>query len=612
MNAPYRPSTSEPAAVEVQRRDNGEILLSCPYQIGEIPQDMVQLLLERAEQFPERVLIAEQNLQGEWVHLTYADAVRQCRSVAQWLISKGASIEKPLVILSNSSINHFLMAWGALFARVPYTPVSMSYSTVKGAYPKLEAVLDVVKPGFVFAEALSVHSDALQNIQFDTAQVELIAVQDDGAATVNFSDLLATHATDAVDDSIQKINHDTITRYMFTSGSTGMPKGVIHTHGMSCYLLASSNGLQGDKDLELGTRVLDWMPWSHVGAGVMRVAMIIDAAGSIYLDTGKPVPGEFDKTIANLKTVKPTQYVGAPLGWAMLADALEKDDAFAATFYQDLRVTASGSAAMPASLAKRLDDLAVKYTGMRYPSGTSLLSTEVSCGLSRYWTCEDTSVIGLPTPSVTVKLVPFGQKYEIRILSPGTTPGYLNEPEKTRKAFDEEGFFKMGDAVSFFDAQDAAKGLVFAGRVAEEFKLQTGTWVSAGTLRAEVVTAASPYVRDAVICGLNETYVSVLMWPNIESCGALAESNDPNVIVEHAKVLQAVSHGIAEHNAKNPNSSKRIARFLMMSAPPDAGAYEITDKGYVNQGEVIVRRASEVARLYQTQPDSGVVVLSEA
>jgi len=380
---------------------------------------------------------------------------------------------------------------------------------------------------------------------------------------------------------------------------------------MSCYLLASTNGLQGDKNLELDTRVLDWMPWSHVGAGVMRIATIIDAAGSIYLDTGKPVPGQFDKTIENLKTVQPTQYVGAPLGWAMLVDALEKDDVFAALFYQYLRVTASGSAAMPASLAKRLDDLAVKYTGMRYPSGTSLLSTEVSCGLSRYWTCEDTSVIGLPTPSVTVKLVPFGQKYEIRVLSPGTTPGYLNEPEKTRNAFDEEGFFKMGDAVSFFDPDDAAKGLVFAGRVAEEFKLQTGTWVSAGTLRAEVVTAASPYVRDAVICGLNETYVSAMLWPNIETCAALAGSSDPAVIYQDTKVLQAVSRGIAEHNANNPSSSKRIARFLIMAAPADPGAYEITDKGYVNQGEVLQRRASEVARLYNAQPDSGVVILSE-
>ena len=611
MNAPYRPAASEPAAVDVQRRDNGEILLSCPYPIGALPLDMAQLFIERAEQFPDRVLIAEQNSEGQWLQLTYSDAVRQCRSVAQWLINQGASIEKPLAILSNSSINHFLMAWGALFARVPYTPVSVSYSTVKGAYSKLQAVLDVVKPAFVFAENLSVHNDALQSIQFDIAQIKLIAVAADAAAAVSFADLLATAATDAVDRSIQKINHDTITRYMFTSGSTGMPKGVIHTHGMSCYLLASTNGLQGDKNLELDTRVLDWMPWSHVGAGVMRIATIIDAAGSIYLDTGKPVPGQFDKTIENLKTVQPTQYVGAPLGWAMLVDALEKDDVFAALFYQYLRVTASGSAAMPASLAKRLDDLAVKYTGMRYPSGTSLLSTEVSCGLSRYWTCEDTSVIGLPTPSVTVKLVPFGQKYEIRVLSPGTTPGYLNEPEKTRNAFDEEGFFKMGDAVSFFDPDDAAKGLVFAGRVAEEFKLQTGTWVSAGTLRAEVVTAASPYVRDAVICGLNETYVSAMLWPNIETCAALAGSSDPAVINQDTKVLQAVSRGIAEHNANNPSSSKRIARFLIMAAPADPGAYEITDKGYVNQGEVLQRRASEVARLYNAQPDSGVVILSE-
>jgi feruloyl-CoA synthase len=420
---------------------------------------------------------------------------------------------------------------------------------------------------------------------------------------------MATEATAEVNDSIERIKPETVTRYMFTSGSTGMPKAVIHTHGMSCAFIASEQGLQENEPDETGTRVLEWMPWSHVGGGVMRLTMIIAAGGALWLDTGKPLPGKFQKTLDNLPTARPNIYAGAPFGWSMITDALEADAELAELFFKDITSMDYGSAAMPQALAQRINALSMKYTGERIPMKTSLLSTEVMTCLRRYWITENLAVIGLPMPGVELKLIPFGSKFELRVRGNGVSPGYYRDPEKTREAFDEDGFFKMGDAVVFADPEDPAQGLCFAGRVHEEFKLQTGTWVSAGTLRADVVTAASPYLKDVVICGLNQTYITVLAWPNLAACAALAGSEDPVEICASKSVKEAVSAGLAIYNANNRGSSRRIKRFLLLAEPPDPGAFEIADKGYINQGEVQRRRSTEVARLYADPPDAEVVVL---
>jgi feruloyl-CoA synthase len=597
-------------AVNIEARSNGELLLTSPYPLGNKVRSTAHILLERAEQYPDRTLLAQRESDG-WKHLTYAEAVSGAQRVAQWLIDKGASTEHPLAILSGSSINHFLRAWGAIFARVPYVPVSLSYSTVTGAYPKLNAVLETVKPGFIFAEQVNQHGDALASIDFSLDSSTLIACDSTGSNQVDvlWEDIIGTEATEDVDQSIGAIDHDTVSRYMFTSGSTGMPKGVIVTHGMTCHLLASAEALRDKPDPGIPTRVLDWMPWSHVGAGVMRLTNIINVAGSIYLDTGKPVPEEFHKTLENLRAVKPTQFSGAPLGWSMLVDALESDDELARLFYTNIRSMQSGSAAMPDALAERIQALNIKYTGQRFPFGTSLLSTEVHVCLSRYWPCERSDVVGLPGPGVEIKLVPLGEKYEMRVRGPGTTPGYLNDQDKTRDSFDEEGFFKMGDAVRFADPTDPSAGLCFAGRVAEEFKLITGTWVSAGTLRAHAVTATSPYVRDVVVCGINENFVGLLIWPNLRNCARLARTDKPDEIIESSAVREAIAAGLRSHNESNRGSSRFIRRFLLLAEPPDQGAHEITDKGYVNQGAVQERRANDVARLFTDSPDEAIVEL---
>ncbi len=596
--------------VDVTTRPGGELVLRCPVPPAPTPSNMIDVFLGQAAAHGERTVVAERDDDGRWQHLTYAEAVDGCRRVAQWLLDRGASVERPLVILSPASRLHFLMAWGAQMARVPYCPVSVPYSTVTGAFPKLRWVLERVGPGFVFAEDLAVHRRALDTITPDSDLGRLLGraafITGQGAdATIGIAELLATEATEEVDASIAAIEPETVTRYMFTSGSTGMPKGVIQTQGMHAAFLATMRAFDEEHTRSGEVRVLDWMPWSHTGAGVMRINSIIADGGSVYLDTGRPLPGQFDATVQNMTEVRPTTYSGSPLGWSVLIDALEADDELAARFFADVTSFAFGSAAMPDALAARIQRLAVRHTGAPVLLTTSLLSTEVSAGLMRWWPTEDHDVIGLPGPGADIKLIPVGDnRYEIRARGLGVTRGYVGDPEATRAAFDDEGYFRMGDAVRFADPDDPMRGLCFAGRVAEDFKLISGTWVQAGALRSQVVAAASPYVRDVVVCGLNEADVALLIWPNPEQCRALAGEDHP---AASDAVRAAIASGLARHNEANPASSTRIARFLLLEDPPDPGAHEITDKGYVNQRAVQDHRRADVARLYSVPPDSAVV-----
>lgn len=608
---PYRPPSRIPA-VDIEERPSGELVLTCPYTPMPTPSNVVEVFIQRATDFPDRTVVAERDADGEWQHLRYGEAAERCRRVAQWLLDHGASVEKPLVILSSSSRQHFLMAWGAQMAGVPYCPVSVSYSTVVGAYPKLRWVLERVGPAFVFAEDLSLHEAALDTVDADTdlgrlLEAATIITGDGQGDTLGIDVLLQTEPTDAVDAAIAAITHDTVTRYMFTSGSTGMPKGVKQTQGMHMAFLGAMRAFDENPLIAEEVRVLDWMPWSHTGAGVMRLNSIILEGGSVFLDEGRPVPGQFDATVRNLPEVRPTTYSGSPLGWSVLVDALEASSELAEMFFANVRSFAFGSAAMPSALAARIQRLAIQYTGEPVLLTTSLLSTEVSAGIMRWWPTEDHDVIGLPAPGADIKLLPVGDnRYEIRARGVGVTPGYVNDPAATEAAFDDEGYFRMGDAVRFADPSDPSRGICFAGRVSEDFKLMSGTWVQAGSLRSQVLASISPYGRDAVVCGLNETDVTLLIWPNLDQCRSLAGGEHP---ARSADVRAAIAAGLMAHNESNPASSTRIARFLLLEEPPDPGAYEITDKGYVNQRAVQDRRADEVTRLYAENPDVDVVVV---
>ena len=609
--------------VDIEERANGDLILTCPIPPRVVSENVVDILLDRAAQHPDRTLIAEHdgsdnNDGGDWQHLSYGDAVQGARRVAQWLLSQGASTERPLAILSDRSRQHFLMSWGAMLAGVPCCPISVPYSTIPGAFPKLAWVLETVRPAFIYAEDPAIHQAAVAAIDPESEAGSVLASAHFVAGettpiperwTTGFGDVIATEPTAEVDEAIARINDDTITRYIFTSGSTGMPKGVIQNHGMHRAFLGAMTAFDEpeDADGDTETRVLDWMPWSHTAAGVMRANLMLHKGGSIYLDTGRPVPGRFDPTIANLATVKPTTYSGSPAGWAMLVEALEADDDLAATFFANASSFGFGAAAMPNSLAERLQRLAVRHQGEPILLTTSLLSTEVSVGVMRWWPTDDHRVLGLPAPGAELKLVPLGDgRYEIRPRGPGVTPGYLNNPAATAAAFDDEGWFRMGDAVRFVDPEAPHLGLTFAGRVTEDFKLLSGTWVQAGALRSQVVAAGSPYIRDAVICGLNKDDVTALIWLNEAKCQALDPDTNPS---RSSAVRAAITQGLADHNKANGASSTRIARCLILDDPPDMSRNEVTEKGYVNQRAVQDNRSAQVERLYQDNPDPAVIVV---
>ncbi|MCB1645064.1 MAG: AMP-binding protein [Pseudomonadales bacterium] len=619
----------EPAIV-LEHRANGEILLTSPYEPAVPAQSIPHVLIASAQRQPDRALLAQRTGTGEWVALSYADAVAQCRSVAAGLLARKLGQQDAVAVLSARSFGHFVFAFGAMMAAVPVTPVSAPYSLLSTDHAKLKHIAGLLSPAVIVVDNLTDFQPALSALQQAglISKTEIVSLAEEtadqafGCKVSSLSDWLTVTDDDAVDRSLAALSHETVARYMFTSGSTGMPKAVIYTQGQMCHSIAMPAGLNrpGSDSGDLvppGSRVLEWMPWSHTGAGVMRLNSVIAGCGTIYFDTGRPVPGEYEETLRNMREVSPTVLSGAPVGYAMLADALEKDEALSRQVFGSISSLAFGSAAMAPSLYDRLQALSVKATGERIGITSSLASTEVTGVTQVYWPMENPGTIGLPIPGVQIKLVPVGDKLEIRVKGGSVTRGYYKDPEKTASAFDEEGFFCMGDAVRFVDPERPEAGLAFDGRVAEEFKLLTGTWVSAGTLRTQVAGCCSPWVRDAIICGLNEAFVAVMLWPNLNACRNLTDiapaardTADAAVLaaaaVKSGELVAHIRSALQSHNTLHTGSSTRIARFLLLEEPPSMDGNELTEKGYINQRATQLRRAAEVARLFVEAPDAGV------
>jgi len=609
---PFKPLPQLPPKIYSQRRADGSFIIRSLYDLGQMHRSIAHLLEQRASEHPARNLLAQRTPQGPWRFITYGEMNQRASAIAQALLDRGMGPDTPLLILSGNSIEHAAMMLGALKARVPAAPVSVAYSLFSSDHGKLRHVAALTKPKMIFVDNGPAYAKALRALDLTGIEVVTLVPAPDLKST-SFEDLCQTNAGPAVQASMDKINHDTVAKYLFTSGSTGMPKGVIQTHGMMCAVVAGGESLRAEeKDPNEITESLEWMPWNHISAGNIGFNGNLNSGGTIYLDSGKPVPGMFDETIRNLREVAPLVFGSAPIAFSMLADAMERDDALRDKFFSKLRYMGYGGATLSDDLYTRMQALAIKATGNRIALTTMYGATETQGITVVHWITERVGLIGLPLPGVTLKLVPNGQKLEVRVKGPTVTPGYLNRPDLTEAAFDEEGFYKLGDAAKFVDPLEPAKGLIFDGRVTEDFKLSSGTWVSVGTLRADVIAAVSPLIQDCVVAGLDKEYIAVLAWPNMQAAREICAESDmttPDEILRSKQVVEFVRERLAKHNKGAGGSSGKVARIMLMSEPPSIDGHEITDKGYVNQRATLDRRAKLVDALYAKTPMPDVIVV---
>jgi feruloyl-CoA synthase len=490
---------------------------------------------------------------------------------------------------------------------VPVAPVSIAYSLMSADHGKLRHVFETTAPKMIFAEQGSMYARALAALPLDGVEV-VTAIRGTGRNDTPFEALLRTNAGPAVAASLDKIDHGTVAKYLFTSGSTGMPKGVIQTHGMMCAVIAAQDALRTEEpDPSEIPESLEWMPWNHISAGNIGFNGNLHAGGTVRLDAGKPVAGLFDETIRNLRDVAPLTFGSAPIAFGWLADAMERDPELRDQFFSKLRYAGYGGATLSQDIYERFQALAIAATGQRIPLTTMYGATETQGVTVVHWITERVGLIGLPLPGITIKLVPNGTKLEVRVKGPTVTPGYLKRPDLTKAAFDEEGFYSLGDAARFVDEANPEKGLVFDGRVTEDFKLDSGTWVSTGTLRARAVAAASPLLFDCVVCGRDKPFVGLLAWPSLMAAKEITGVATAEEAIRHPKIRDFLRARFAEYNKTNSGSSTRIRRILLMAEPPSVDGHEITDKGYVNQRATLERRKALAETLYEKAPPEEVI-----
>ncbi|MCB9997967.1 MAG: AMP-binding protein [Methylobacteriaceae bacterium] len=611
--APFKPIDFLPREIDAERRANGEIILRQRIPLNEYQRCIPLYLAKWAEERPDQTWLAQRRGPDRaWKRVSYAQAKRDVDAVTQALIDMKLTPEQPVAILSGNSIEHALMTQAAMQAGVPAAPVSPAYSLMSQDHAKLRYIFDLIKPGLVMVQDGVAFGKALKALDLTGVTVVHVDRAPEGIPSIAWSDLVATKRTDAVDRTLAAVGPKSVGKLLFTSGSTGMPKAVINTQEMMCANVVMGQMTRKRKESDPRMVVLDWLPWNHTMGGNAGFHALLAEGGTLYIDDGRPVPGMFDETLRNLKEISPTYYTNVPAGFAVLATALENDDALAKSFFKDLGILGYGGATLPDDLYTRMQRLAVKYTGHRIVFFTGWGSTETApTATSTYWETERVGLIGLPHPGVELKMVPAGPKYEMRIRSVIVTPGYYRQPDLTAKAFDEEGYYKIGDAGTFVDADEPAKGLIFAGRVVEDFKLTSGTFVHVGSLRVAAIAAASPVIQDALVAGQDREFVALLAWPNLEACRLVAGKVDaPLSDLVHDPAIKAhLQKSLHTHNAQSQGSSMRIARVMLMTEPPSIDGNELTDKGYINQRAALERRNALVERLYAQSPDEDVIVV---
>jgi len=596
-----------PARVLAERRPDGALVLSSPHPLGAYPRHVVDRLRHWAEVAPDRIFLADRLDEGRALRsVTYAEARRLVDRLAQALLDRGLSPARPLLILSENGIDHALLALAAMTAGVPVAPASTAYSLVSTDLAKIRGIADVLTPGLIWAHDGARYARALTALAPSGAT--LVASRGATGAVLPLDALLQSEPGDALEAHFTEQTPDTVAKVLFTSGSTGVPKGVINTQRMICSNQAAIQ-VAWPFLRERPPVVLDWLPWSHTFGGNHNFNLVLCNGGSLHVDDGKPTPELAARTVENLRAVSPTLYFNVPRGYDVLLPFLERDATLRDAFFGDLDALFYAAASLPPPLWERLEAASLASRGELVLMLSAWGSTETSpMATSVHWRIRRAGVIGLPAAGTTIKLAPSGSRppggtppdprLELRVKGPNVTPGYWRRPDLTAAAFDEEGFFRMGDAGKLVDPDDAAQGLAFDGRIAEDFKLASGTWVHVGALRTAAVAAGAPLVEDAIVAGLDREDVGLLVFLNPVAGRDLCPGVPPAELGDRAEVRAFLAAAYRRYNAENGGSSQRIARVLVLAEPPSIDADEITDKGYINQRAVLERRAARVEQLY--------------
>jgi feruloyl-CoA synthase len=617
-DAPTSTLRFAPPEIDVIDRDDGSRILRSPRTLDPYAEDLAKVLRQQADAIGDRVFLAERNTGGGWTELGYAEVATRSSGVSQALLDRGlrgllGEKSSTILILSDNGIDHALLQLGAMQIGVITVPISPLYSLASKDHSKLRYIFDLISPAMIYARNGRQFEKSLLVLDLKDTQVVVSEDPPDAVHATLFSDLLDTRPTAAVDDAIDRIGPETIAKILFTSASTGMPKGVINTQRMLCANQQSMR--QAWPFLEDRPPViLDWLPWNHTFGGNHNFNMMLINGGSLYIDNGKPTPGLIERTVRNLKDISPTIYFNVPRGYDMLVPYLERDEEARDGLFRELDMLFYAAASLPQYLWDRLEALSIRSRGKRVVMASGWGCTESApMATLVHFPIARAGIIGLPPPGIELKLVPVDGKTEIRIKGPNVTPGYWKDSEMTRRAFDNDGFLCIGDAGKLADPNDPCKGIVFDGRLTENFKLMSGCWVNVGELRWTIVEACAPIVQDAVLTGHDRNELGILVFPNLKGCQSLCSENlgpvDVEALVKHPTVCSCLVERLQAHNRRYPGNSTTICRALFLTKPADCDALEINDKGYVNQRAVLDHRAGLVEKLYAACPGDDVVVV---
>ena len=614
-SAPLRAVDVWSAEVEIDRRADGTMLVRYPHPLGAYPDKLTERLDQWARQTPDTIHMARRidkgnGIKGDWRRVSYGEMRGSVRRIAASLLVRGLSPERPIVLLSDNDIEHAQLQLAAMYAGVPYAPISPAYSLVSSDYGKLKHIIGLLTPGLVFASDGVRYAKAIEAAVPADVEVVVTDRPPPGRKVTAFADLLGGVDSTAVDLAHAKVGPDTIAKFLFTSGSTGLPKGVIQTQRMLC-----SNQQIGVETVYRWMQteppvLVDWLPWNHTFGGNNNFGIALYNGGSFYIDEGRPVPGLIEETIRNLREISPTMYYNVPKGFEALVHYMRREPELRRTFYKRLRMNFYAGASLAQHLWDALEELAVETTGERVVMMSGLGTTETG-PTALFCTMETlrSGSIGLPAPGVELKLVPRDGKLEVRAAGPSVTPGYWRAPELTAKAFDEEGFYCLGDAIKFADPAEPKKGFLFDGRLTEDFKLSSGTWVSVGPLKTRLIAAFAPLVRDAVLTGLDRDFVGAIVIPDVDACREFCGGLPAGEALRSDKLRAAMAERLQAFAATSTGSSTRVERLVVLVDPPSIDVGEITDKGSINQRAVLEHRRGMVEDIHAAVPSGDVICL---